>query len=190
MRNVIRAAVFALAGLIVLACEPVVTVRTRISPDTNLEGLRTFRIMRVPARHGYRRPSVLDPMVDNSATNRALQDALREGFEGQGYVVDNEHPDFEVAYYASARERLDVTVWNYGYHWRPRWWGPRVVTVYNEGTVIVDVIDPRTSDLLWRGQGKAVVSDNPREFRKDLRRTAAEIVARFPPVRSMIAGVQ
>jgi hypothetical protein len=187
MRKLMHLMGVASVAAALITCEPAVRVRTTMSPDTNLEGLRTFQIMRVPARHGYRRPSPLDPMIYNSATNRALRAALREGFEDRGYVLDDERPDFGIAYYASAKEKLDVTVWNYGYRWRPRWWGPSVVTVYNQGTVIVDVIDPRTNDLLWRGTGVSVVSDDPREFRQDLGRAVAAIVARFPAARAMVA---
>ena len=111
-------------------------------------------------------------MLVNSISNRALRADLAQEFAGLGYVASDSNPDFCVAYYASTNQKLDVTYWDYGYAWRPRWWsgwgrrwgrgwggdwgiqsGP-AVTQYTEGTVIVDVIDPKTKDLLWRGQGR------------------------------------
>jgi hypothetical protein len=92
-----------------------------------------------------------------------------------------------VAYYASTRERLDVTYWNYGYPWRPRFrpgrgrhWTSLTVTQYIEGTILVDVIDPATKDLLWRGRGTAVVSDDVERYADDLQKTVAAILDHFP----------
>lgn len=188
--RVTRLVGIAAMALAAVTCGPEVTVRTTVSPDAQLQGLRTFSIMRVPTRRGARRPSALDPMIYNSATNRALRSAIREGFEDRGYTYTEDRPDFEIAYYASARDKLDVTRWDYGYPWRPRWtrWGrAEMVTVYTEGTVIVDAVDPRTTDLLWRGRGISVVSDDPPEFRKDLKATVAAIIERFPAAEAMIA---
>src|SRR2546427_7143542 len=115
-------------------------------------------------------------MLVNSISNRALRADLAQEFAGRGYVATDSNPDFCVAYYASTNQKLDVTYWDYGYGWRPNWWsgwgrrwgrgwggdwgiasGP-VATQYTEGTVIVDVIDPKTKNLLWRGQGGAAGS--------------------------------
>jgi hypothetical protein len=49
------------------------------------------------------------------------------------------------------------------------------------GTVIVDVVDPRTKELLWRGVGKAPVSDDESKFERDLATTVTAILAKFPP---------
>jgi hypothetical protein len=186
MHKIMRGGVIVALGAFLIACEPAIRVHTSLSPDASLRGLRTFHILRVPARHSYRRPSVLDPMIYNSATNRSMRNALRDAFEDRGYFIDEAHPDFAIAYYATAREKLDVTMWDYGYHW-PRWWGTRMVTAYREGSVIIDVVDPRTEELLWRGTGIAVVSDDPARFRKDLAHTVAAIVAEFPAARALYA---
>ncbi len=179
-------AVAALTGLGV-ACGPGVRVQTIVSPDAGLTNRRTFRILSPPQPRRPGPPSQLDPMRVNSITNRVLRDALVRGFEKAGYVRADSGPDFEVAYYASTRERLDVTYWNYGYPWRPRYrpgwgryWTTLTVTQYTEGTVLVDVIDPATKDLLWRGRGTAVVSEDVERYADDLRTTVAAILDRFP----------
>lgn len=50
-----------------------------------------------------------------------------------------------MAFYASAREKLDVTTWDYGYPFYPGWSRyqrpTQTVTQYTEGSVIVDVIN-------------------------------------------------
>jgi hypothetical protein len=92
------------------------------------------------------------------------------------------------------RAELDVTYWNYGYpFWRPwRWWayGPapvEQVNEYTQGTIIVDVIDPNTKQLLWRGQGVSDVSDDPRTYARELAKTVTAIVDKFPHAHAQVA---
>lgn len=173
------------ATVLALAACSSVNVRTVKSPDANLGALRTFDVMPNPTPRSAAAQSASDPMLVNSVSNRALRADLVKGFEGRGYGLSN-NPDFTVAYYASTQERLDVTYWDYGYAYRPRWWGPGfgfqepVATQYTQGTVIVDVVDPKTNELLWRGQGVADVSDDEAKYEQDLWKTVQAILARFP----------
>jgi hypothetical protein len=78
-----------------------------------------------------------------------------------------------------------------------RWWtgwgrgrvGP-TVTEYTEGTVIIDVIEPTSRDLLWRGRGVAIVSDDEREYLTDLRNTVAAILEKFPRAQPAVAQIR
>jgi len=189
------AAVVALA-----ACAPAVQVRTALSPDASLGGLRTFRVQPTPKPHIARAQSTSDPMLVNSISNRALRADLRQGFEKLGYAVNDSTPDFCVAYYASTNQQLDITTYDYGYSFRPRWWrgwGPRyrdvyapMVTQYTQGTVIVDVFDSKSKELLWRGQGKAAVSDSQDEYVRELETTVGAILAQFPAAAPKVAQTQ
>jgi hypothetical protein len=142
-------------------------------------------------------------MLVNSISNRALRSDLQQGFEKLGYAVNDSTPDFCVAYYASTNQQLDITTWNYGYPFRPRRWAgwgfyqPRfgaafdpMVTQYTQGTVIVDVFDPKTKDLLWRGQGVANVSDNQQQYTQELQTTVSAILAKFPAAPAKVAQGQ
>ena len=168
----------------VVACATPVQVRTAAAPNTQFSTLRTFIVMQAPRRRGGGdEPNNDDPMLQNSITYHALHNDLVSNFQERGYVIDSAKPDFAVAAYATARQRLNVNEWDYGYpYWRHGWWGPiePVVTEYTEGTVVVDVINPTTKELLWRGQGIASVSDDPQTYAKELARTVEKIIARFP----------
>jgi len=165
------------------ACGPRIDVRTVANPDLGIGSRKTFRVLPIPERRGGPSSSPDDPMLVNSLSNRALRNDLVQAFEDRGYVETETAPDFDVAYYASAKEKLDVTAWDYGYAWRPRWWhgwGPADVTEYTEGSVIIDVIDPTTKELLWRGRGVAAVSDNEGVYESDLKKTVTAVLDKFP----------
>jgi uncharacterized protein DUF4136 len=178
----------AAAALTLAACAPAIEVRTVVSPEGGIGSLHTFRLLPSPRYVGRGKWSNA-PMLENSGSNRALRNALLQGFASRGYVVVDSSPDFAVAYYAAMNDKLDIMRWDYGYAWWPSWWrgwgpmgpvGPTEATEYAKGTVVVDVIDPKTKDLLWRGKGLARVSDDERAYALDLRKTVTAILAGFP----------
>jgi hypothetical protein len=168
------------------ACSPV-NVRTTEAPDAHLANLHTFVVATPTAKKADAVTAGNDPMLSNSIANQALRQDLLSDFEAKGYSADSASPSFAIAYYASAQKKLDVTDWDYGYsYWgfHRRWGGAgypvQTVSAYTEGTVIVDVIDPATKELLWRGQGKAEVSQDPATYTAELAKTVSAIVAKFP----------
>ncbi|MDB4877839.1 MAG: hypothetical protein JWM41_4285 [Gemmatimonadetes bacterium] len=173
----------AAAAMAAAACAPHIDVRTVAAPDANFAGRLTFRILRVPAHSGGTPLASNDPMLENSITYAALRDEVRRAFESRGYHYSSTAADMDVAYYATAAPVLDVRTFDYGYDWRgfPRQYVD--VFQYEQGTVIIDVIDPPTRRLLWRGEGKAAVSTDPNKYAKELRRAVDAIVKKFPPAR-------
>jgi uncharacterized protein DUF4136 len=169
------------AALVMAACSHPVSVRTEVAPDAALASRHTFRILPVPPRRVDAAAAYSDdPMLANSITNRSLVDDLERGFTERGYTLSTGNADFGVAYYASVRDKLNIDTWNYGYT-RRGWPRPYSdVTEYTEGTVIVDVIDPATMNLLWRGQGVAAVSDDPGKYMNELGKTVTAILKEFP----------
>jgi hypothetical protein len=196
------------AALALAACGSAVRVSTAVSPDASLSGLHTFRVQPTPKPSIATAQSTSDPMLVNSISNRALRADLQQGFEKLGYAVNDSTPDFCVAYYASTKQQLDITTWDYGYSLRPRWWrgwgagygrglGPRygaafdpTVTQFTQGTVIVDVFDTKNKELLWRGQGVAAVSDNQQQYQQELQKTVIAILAKFPAATARVAQGQ
>ena len=166
------------------ACRSSIEVRTMAAPDAGLSTLHTFRMLAGPARRDGRAPTGADdPMIANSIANRAIREQLRKAFEERGYVVNDGAADFAVAFYATAREKLDATLWDYGYPFYPGFpphAAPPPVTRYTEGPVVVDVVRPGSRALLWRGEGRAELSDDPAQNVAQLAKAATAIVAKFP----------
>jgi Domain of unknown function (DUF4136) len=190
MRRVLTGVVPVLA-----ACTAVPPIQTVISPDGGTGGLPTFTILPAPGHIGAME-GANDPMIANSSAHTALRSALLQGFASRGYTLADSSPDFAVAYYAARKDKLDIMRWDYGYPWWPRWWrgwgargpvGPMEATEYAPGTVVVDVIDAKTSELLWRGKGRAPLADDERAYELRLRETVTAILAGFPCARLSIA---
>jgi len=168
-----------------------VSVRTTTAPDANLSSDRTFRFL-TPAVHDVAANPADDrnPMFENSITGREVRHDIARRLEERGYVNAHEgSTDLTIAYYIGAKNRLQVTNYDYGYPfwgWRGYRWGrgwgvgEREVTEWEEGTVIVDVLDGTGKRLLWRGVGKSQVPDDPQDYAKALNRSVSAIMSEFP----------
>jgi hypothetical protein len=182
-----------------------ITVRTTAEPGANLTGLHSFFVLAPPTRSANATPlSANDPMLENSITNNQLRRDLAQAFQTRGYVqAPRQSADFEVAYYAGTKEKFDTTYWGptfdpgwryryrggrswawpyygAGYYGGPYYGGGINVNSYTQGQVIVDVTDPRSQQLLWRGQGVEPVSTDPSTYAGDLQNVVNAIVAKFP----------
>jgi hypothetical protein len=191
-----------------------VQVRTSVEPNANLAGLHTFYVLTAPQRNASSPLPAGDPMLDNSITNRALRADLTTALQSRGYTpTSRQGADFLVAYYAGTSQKLDTTYWGptfdpgwrYQYRGRRGWawpyygapyygsmnpWGggqQMSVTSSTQGQVIVDLTDPKTNELIWRGQGIEPVSTDPTQYSNQLQGVVNAIVAKFPQASQSVA---
>jgi hypothetical protein len=99
---------------------------------------------------------------DPIANNRIWADEIRNEIAGKlratGFQeAPNGKADFLVAYYLGLKERYTSTILGYGFPGRGRrfgwgWGGADIWNIpYTESTLIVDIIDGQTNQLIWRG---------------------------------------
>jgi hypothetical protein len=180
MRVPILSAVAAML-LALTACTPVPQVQTVVAPDAGLDRLRTFRVVLASNYLADVLPG------ENSTTGRELGQEIAAHLERRGYAADDATPDVLVEYGTAVREELDPTDWSYNYLWRPndwRGWGPGVNDAtpaeYTHGAVVIDGVDARTGQLLWRGHEAADPSADEHVTVRRLDQAVATILDRFP----------
>ena len=125
--------------------------------------------------------SEISPLI-----NARIRAALEAGLEAKGYSqVVNGAPDFLVAYRAAVGRRIETrsTAVPVGYGWGTTVVSGTELYTYDEGTLLVDIVDPKTKMLLWRGTArKAVDGDASAKDRDEIVRNAVEkLLERFPP---------
>jgi hypothetical protein len=209
MRSTLVLGAFIGIGIIGCSSGSGLQVRTSVDPNADLASLRTFYVLNPPTRSANATPlSADDPMLDNSITNKALRGDLAQALETRGYTpAARQDANFLVAYYAGTSTKLDTTywggpgfdpAWRYSYRGRRAWawpyygaayYGPMnpwgyggraTVSSTTEGKVIVDITDPKTNELLWRGQGVEPVSSDPVKYAGMLNGVVGAIIAKFP----------
>jgi hypothetical protein len=166
-------------ALVSSACHQSIQVRTETAPGVSFAGRSTFRIL-TPRYRGTIALAANDPMVENSITYQALRGEIRRAFESKGYVYSPQSADLDIAFYATAQPAVDFRTWDYGYTWRGYPLTSTEVVQYEKGSVIIDVIDPGTHQLMWRGQGSAPIDSDPNKYIKTLTSAVDAVVAKFP----------
>ena len=103
----------------------------------------------------------------------------KKGFER----TDGSEYDFSVVYYLRFDKKIDIS--SYGYRYWPRTGlQERYIQtkVYQQGSIIFDVIDAKEKQLVWRGAAEEVLleTDDPESV---INETVKAILKDFPPKR-------
>ncbi len=114
---------------------------------------------------------------------RRVKKALDAQLTAKGYSKFSTNPDFLIALHSGAQQKTDINNYGYGLGWHG--WGMGGVDVYQyeEGTLIVDFIDSKSKNLVWRGTARSILPNNPSpEQATDLiNKVVAKILEKFPP---------
>ncbi len=186
-------AVSAAIGLTACATTQRVTVATDYDKATDFTKYRTYDwYQEQPA--GQRDGA----QTYDSFADRRLRDALTTALTTKGLTRSTTRPDIKVAYdikvKTEARADPYATTYapgfGYGYSY---WYGYRYnygfnrfapnyfnTVEYRVGTVIVDFVDAKENELLWRGVGESVV-DPGAVSEEAIREIVAGILAKYPP---------
>lgn len=185
----------AFAATLLAACSTV-QIDSEYDKGTDFGRLKTFRWVETPP------VGVGDPRVDDTVLQARVQLAVNRELEAKGLRrVEGADSDILVNYFVTVEEKMTGENVNdkYGYSpggsWtqgaRQGWaWGlgadaaPSVpTTYYEEGSVIIDLIDPATRRLIWRGSARTVVDlDSDDEVRRQRLNDAIQrIFTQYPP---------
>lgn len=179
MNRVIPMAAATAALLGVAACGPSIQAGADYDPDTRFSPYGSFT---------WGPPDALptgDPRLDNNPFFvERVREAVEEEFAARGIRHAQGSGALMVHFHASVRDRTEVieTDRRLGYDVEGYPTGTQVVQ-YEEGTLLVDVADAGTRELLWRGWAQAdlqsVIGD-PERTEERVRAVIDRIFAEFP----------
>ncbi len=184
--QICRTAAPSIAALVFFACIAAcgsVRVRTDYDPEADFSGLHSFAWLPGP------QPRTGDPRIDNPLLDERIRAAVDSTLIDRGYQkLASGTPDFWVGYHLSLDTRLDVSTidGHYGYGRHRAWTGgvPNTyVREYEEGTLILDVVDAKQDRLVWRGSGSRALSraPTPEQSATTVNNAVRDILKRFPP---------
>lgn len=150
------------AALAVLAGCATVSVATDYDHTFDFSRVHTFEIDGGHLVHN----GVADD--GNTLVKDRIAAALRAALQAKGLQETSENPDLVVGYYGGARSQTEIEGMaaygpgaGYGPFWSGGWWGPSAndwwTRTYNEGTLIIDLVDAHTKKLVWRAYAQAEI---------------------------------
>ena len=134
--------VMILGGLVVSAAAQ--SVQSDFDRAFRFSNLKTFSF-------AVQNRAATDPLAADTLNDGRIRTGLETQLRANGFRMETETPDFVIAYYVTSKNKLNVQDYSYG---PPRLWGSRDIRVnqYAEGTLMVDFIDVRTNQVVWRGR--------------------------------------
>lgn len=125
----------------------------------------------------------------SSLMEMRVKAAVNQQLQSQGFtLVDNAAADMLVDYHASVDTRIEddkLSVsyglgwgyWGFGYQVRP------TIDEYEVGTLVIDLIDSKTKQLIWRGakESRLHAKQTPQQRTAKIRKTVSGLLQHFPP---------
>lgn len=152
-------------------------------PTADIDSYRTFAWGETPEAS----LSDTNPFIHSRIKN-TIEYHLTKG----GMIEDTESPDLYVTYYGGATEEVSfmTTSVSYGYgygpgwYWDPYWGGMGGMTtttpiVHEAGTLVIDIWDAKTENLVWRGTLSGTIPDDPRKMSKKVEAGIEKIVKKW-----------
>jgi hypothetical protein len=116
-----------------------------------------------------------NPLMNDQLIRSHVVNSVNAYMAQKGYVkIEDGTPDFLLAYFFTARNRVDVTH-HYGYYYPST-----SVHKYKEGTLILDVVDASEKQLIWRGWATDVLQDR-NQIASQIDYTVGKLLKKFPP---------
>lgn len=167
--------------LMTMGCSPT-TIHTEFDPEGDFKSFRTWNWLPVDEFDSD------DRRLNDPKVRKALTDVIDAALADRGYMKNPDSPDFFVIYHAALDQELNQrNIENYYEYMNYMVFAPRVTTRYTEewdiGTIIVDIFDPESRRLIWRGTSMTEMNyqAGPRENRPIIEDAVKKMLKRFPP---------
>jgi hypothetical protein len=164
-----------IAGLAFLAACSSVSVKEDYNPSTDFSPYKSYKFYDGPPPQG-------DPLAANPIIRDRLMRAVDKQMAEKGFkkVVTGD-ADLVVVLMAGVQQKVQVSQ-SGGYGWYGHG-GYTSVDYYNEGTVVIDMVDGAKKELVWRGTGTGTLANSPsaEDAEYNAQSAVQQILANFPP---------
>ncbi len=163
-----------LTGFLV-ACSPIYNVAYDYDQNFELAKISTYDWLPIPEEANINN---LDAVRIQKAVNTELQ--------AKGLMLTTGSPDFLIAADVVTKEKQRIIKWGYPYYDSYRIYGGSWTLdyyQYEEGTFILDFLEPVTKKLIWRGAAKVALdyANTPEKRDKLMKEAMHKILQNYPP---------
>jgi hypothetical protein len=133
--------------------------------------------------------------VGQSLIDDRIVAAIETAMTAKGFTKTEATPDVFVVYHVAFDKEKDISTFSsgygggygpYGYGWGGGWGGGTTTTQVRDiliGTLVIDLIDAKGSQVAWRGMGVKEVNTqaNPEKRDKSITNAVNKIFKNYPP---------
>jgi hypothetical protein len=152
-------------------------VKTDFDKDANFGAIKSFAVK-------------IGTSWNNPISEKRVMEEIEQALVEKGWTKSEANPDAMVVLHgATEKEKTLNTFYSGGYGgygWRG--WGAAgmgsattTTSEYLVGTLVVDIFDAKSKQLLFRGQAQDELSDKPEKNQKKLAKASDKMFKNFPP---------
>lgn len=175
---------FMIMSILVLSVSCATRVKTKYDKATNFRNYKTYALLPKPEKkfEYLTNPDRVKLKIDEKVTS-----ALKGELRGMGLEENSDAPDFLVAYHTGVYDKVNIQDWGYAYARSANYWGGRddiELRYYKEGTLVIDFVDAKTKELIWRGAVKRIFEPGKIDAGKvkgRINHAVEKVLSKFPP---------
>jgi Domain of unknown function (DUF4136) len=158
--------------LFVLASCSSVRVNSDYDKKANFESYRTYAYLK----------SSVDKVEISDLDKKRILRSIDETMSVKGFSK-SDTPDVLVSIFTKENQRVDVYNHSgFGWGYNPYMgMGFNSTYVTPEGTLFIDLIDAKTKDLVWQGEGNGYLTKNTEEKDERIKEFVTKILEQYPP---------
>jgi Domain of unknown function (DUF4136) len=167
-------------SILLLACSEQIRVKSDYDRDINFSGYKSYGWL--PTKEIEVRNN---PLIYNELTDKRIKKAVDGQLPSKGLRSEEVNPDLRVHYHIVIDNKSALQPEPYGYHYSPYWVRTRMdVYQYREGTLIVDFMDSKSNNLVWRGWASSVLEVDEIDLSEGkINEAINKILMEYPPVK-------
>jgi len=163
---------FSVLFLYVLASCSSVIVNADYDKKASFKNYKTYAFLK----------SSIDKAEISDLDKKRILRSIDETMAFKGFSK-SENPDLLVSIFTKEQERVDVyNSFGVGWGWNP-YWGMNFNTVTStpEGTLFIDLIDAKSKEQVWQGEGTGYLTKNTDKKDERIKTFVDKILAQYPP---------
>ncbi len=138
---------------------------------------------------------IREPQTKNPLMRDRVRDAINSELIRKNFSMVASGGDLGVAANGATQEKHTLQTfydgWDGGWLWNRRFGGPigpaiatTTIDTYEVGTLVVDLFDSKTRQLVWRATATGTIHDDPEKNIKKLNDAVEDMFKKFPPKES------
>gem|GEM_PF-612003 len=175
--------IFSMLVLLMSAsCSPKFTVGADKDPEVDFSKYISFK---EDSRYLFTKRS--NTLLNSELTKKRVTASIDASLKEKGYEVVEKNPDFIFSFQTEVRSRQDVSynnnnnpVWGYWSRWNAPITNQPTVRDYEEMTLIIDVKDAKSLELIWQGWVIGELKYSAETWASRIEETVRKAMSNFP----------
>ena len=175
--------ILTLLSILIMVSVSAQTVTTDVDKSADFTKFQTYEFL------GWQDDS---DAILNELDKKRLRDSFKAEFEKRNLKYVEENGDIGILLYLVVSQETSITAYTnyysnggYGYCRAGGWYNGHATTSYSEnqylkGTLVMDVLDSETKNLVWQGVASGTIKENPEKRDKSIPKSIKKLMKKFP----------